>query len=493
MENKEIAMIGLGPMGSNLSLNIESKGFPVYVYDVNKSNTDSFIKRIGEKEKIYPVYSLEDLLSSLKHPKIIMLLIKAGKPIDEVIEKLIPLLREGDLIIDGGNSYFKDTIRRQEKILKKGILYLGTGISGGEEGALKGPAIMPGGHMEAYKLVEDIFTKIAARAEDGVPCVSYIGPGGSGHFVKMVHNGIEYGDMQLIGECVWSLKNALGLTAEKISDIMLSWNKPDDVLSSYLVEITGKVLGEKDKESDQFLVDRTADITRMKGTGTWTVQSALELLVPIPTITSAIFSREMSQDKDLRLSISEKLKFKKVQYTGSRDELIDAAHDALYIAKISSYAQGFALMKAASDKYNFNLNMGKIAQGWRAGCIIRAQFLNEITREYENNPDLENLIAAPTFKDFINKNLHKLAAFINVGHSVGVPTLAMDCAYDYIVQMASPVMISAQVAAQQRDYFGAHGYFKLEKNSPRVSKKDDGSYKEYHSEWMLDGHPEQDV
>ena len=493
MKKQNIGLIGLAVMGQNLALNMESKGYPVVVFNRTGSKTENFVNTGAKGKNITATYTLKDLVESLEKPRIIMLMVKAGRPVDDNIQQLVPLLEKGDLIIDGGNSFFKDTIRRSEELEGKGILYIGTGVSGGEEGALKGPAIMPGGQKEAYNLVRNLFSDIAGKAEDGIPCVSYIGPGGAGHFVKMVHNGIEYGDMQLIGECVWTFKNALALNAREISDIMLSWNSGNDILRSYLIEITGKGMGEKDKESDMFLVDRTADITRMKGTGTWAVQSSLELLVPIPTITSAIFSREMSQDKDLRLTISEKLKFRKSQYTGSRDEMIDVAHDALYIAKISSYAQGFALMKAASDKYNFNLDMGKIAQGWRAGCIIRAQFLNEITREYENNPDLENLMAAPTFKDFINKNLHKLATFINVGHSVGVPTLAMDCAYDYIVQMAAPVMISAQVAAQQRDYFGAHGYFKLERNSYEVLKKDDGSYKEYHTEWMLDGHPEKDV
>ena len=296
--------------------------------------------------------------------------------------------------------------------------------------------------------------------------------------------------MKLIGECVWALKNALGLSAKEISDIMFSWNKSDDVLCSYLIEITGKAMREKDKEFDQFLVDRTADITRMKGTGTWTVQSALELLVPIPTITSAVFSREMSEDKGLRLAMSKELIFNKSKYKNGRDELINMAHDALYIAKISSYAQGFALLKAASKKYDFRLNMGKIAEGWRAGCIIRAQFLNEITKGFESNPDLLNLLAVPKFNNYINLNLDKLASFINIAHSVGVPSMAMDSAYDYIMQMASPVMISAQVAAQQRDYFGAHGYFKLEENSPQILLKVDGSYQEYHTEWMEEGHPE---
>lgn len=479
-------------MGKNLALNIESKGYPVVVFNRTGSRTQDFVNTGAKGKNITAAYSYKDLVSSLEKPRIIILMIKAGVPVDDTIRQLVPLLEKGDLIIDGGNSFFKDTIRRSGELEEMGILYIGAGISGGEEGALKGPAIMPGGQEEAYDLAKDLFYDIAAKAEDGIPCVSYIGPGGAGHFVKMVHNGIEYGDMQLIGECVWTFKNALNLDAKEISDIMVSWNSSDDILRSYLIEITGKGLREREKESGMFLVDRIADITGMKGTGTLTVQSSLELLVPIPTIASAIFSREMSTYKDLRLDMSEKFKFEKGRYEGNREELIGIVHDALYIAKISSYAQGFALMKAASDKYNFNLDPGKIARGWRAGCIIRAQFLNEVRQVYEKNPDLANLTIASTFRDFIKKNLHKLSSFINISHTVGVPVMAMGCAYDYILQMASPVMVSAQVVAQQRDYFGAHGYFKLEEKGPGVLRKGNGCYKEYHTEWMLNGHPEKE-
>jgi len=299
--------------------------------------------------------------------------------------------------------------------------------------------------------------------------------------------------MQLIGETVWALKAALGYDAEAIADIMDSWNRSDDILSSYLIEITGNGMREKDKSSDKYLVDATADITRMKGTGTWTVASALELLVPIPAIASAVFSREMSQDKDLRLSVSDKLTVSLSDYKGDPEEFIQAAHNALYIAKISSYAQGFALMEAASEKYGWVLDMGTIAAGWRAGCIIRAGFLSRITEEYGKNKAIPNLMAAPAFKEFINKNLSSLKTFINVAHEAGVPTLAMDSSYDYILQMASPVMVSAQVAAQQRDYFGAHGYFKLRKDSPEIETKADGSCQEYHTEWMEEERPEKKV
>ena len=490
MTKQNIGLIGLAVMGQNLVLNMESKGYSVAVYNRTKERTEEFMSGKAKGKNISATYSFKELVDSLEKPRKIMLMVKAGDPVDDNIESLIPLLEAGDLIIDGGNSFYKDTIRRESQLSKKGLLYIGTGVSGGEEGALLGPAIMPGGKTEAYSLIKDIFEKISAIAEDGVPCVSHIGKNGAGHFVKMIHNGIEYGDMQLIGECVWTLKAALGYDAKKIADIMASWNKQDDILSSYLIEITGEGMREPDKTSTSYLVERTADITRMKGTGTWTVASALEFLVPIPTIASAVFSRAMSQDKDLRIAVSDKLKPSPPGYSGDPQEFVDIAHDALYIAKISSYAQGFALMAAASDKYKWDLDMGRIAQGWRAGCIIRAGFLSRITEEYEKNKDLPNLMAASIFSQFINENLSSLRKFIEASHRTDVPTRAMDCAYDYILQMTSPVMVSAQVAAQQRDYFGAHGYFKLEEDSPQIGLKDDGTYQEYHTEWMEEDRPE---
>ncbi len=490
MPNKDIGLIGLAVMGQNLVLNMESKGYLAAVYNRTGKRTEEFISGKGKDKNIKAAYNLKDLIDSLKTPRKIMLMVKAGSPVDDNIEALIPLLEPGDLIIDGGNSHYTDTMRREKYLAEKDILYIGTGVSGGEEGALFGPAMMPGGTKEAYLLVKDIFEKISAKSEDGKPCVSHIGKDGAGHFVKMVHNGIEYGDMQLIGETVWALKAALGYDAAAIADIMTKWNKPDDILSSYLIEITGQGMKEMEKSSDKYLVDITADITRMKGTGTWTVASALELLVPIPTIASAVFSREMSQDKDIRLAVSDKLKVGSQSYNRDPESFVKAAHDGLYIAKISSYAQGFALMEAAAKKYGWDLDMGTIAAGWRAGCIIRAGFLSTITKEYEKNRDLPNLMSAPAFSEFINENLSSLKTFIEIAHKVGVPTLAMDSAYDYILQMASPVMVSAQVAAQQRDFFGAHGYFKLEADSPKIETKKDGSYQEYHTEWMEEARPE---
>ncbi|MBU4228193.1 NADP-dependent phosphogluconate dehydrogenase [bacterium] len=494
MKKQNIGLIGLGVMGQNLILNMEDKGYSVAVYNRTSAKTEDFARGAARDKNIFPTYSLEEFVNSLESPRKIILLVKQGKPIDDFILKLIPLLDKGDLIIDAGNSYFKDTIKRNKELNDLGLLFIGTGISGGEEGALKGPAIMPGGQKEAYSLVEDIFKKIAAKAYDGVPCVSYIGPDGAGHFVKMVHNGIEYGDMQLIGECVWVFKNALNMSSVEIAHIIAEWNNEEDTLRSYLIEITGESMKEKDKKSGEYLVDRTADITRMKGTGTWTVQSALELLVPIPTITAAVFSREMSQDKDLRLKVSKKLSIFKEKYVGEKEEFIKIAHDALYLAKISSYAQGMALLQAASKEYKWDLNLGEVVKGWRSGCIIRAQFLDEVTKAYEENPEIPNLLTAPRFAAVVKQGLNKLANFIEIAHWVKVPAPAMDNAFDYILQLASPVMVSAQVSALQRDYFGAHGYFKLKGlDDPEVMTTSEGKIREFHTEWMLPGRPEEEV
>ncbi len=496
MEKADIGIIGMEVMGKNLSLNFEDKGYTVAVYNRTGSKTKDFVEGPAKGKKIIPTYDLKDFVSVLKKPRKIMMMVKVGKPIDNFIEKLTPLLEKGDLIIDGGNSYFKDTMRRNEELTQKGILFIGTGVSGGEEGALKGPSLMPGGQPEAYRMIENMFRDIAAKAYDGQPCVAYIGPSGAGHFVKMTHNGIEYGDMQLIGEVCWFFKNAFGMSSGEIADIMKEWNGDNDILRSYLIEITADSMKEKHKENEgEYLVDIVGDITRMKGTGTWTVQSALELLVPVPTIAAAVFSREISQDKDLRLKMAKLLPLKiREEINEKREELIDIAHDALYISKIASYAQGLALLKAASDYYNFNLNLGEIAKIWRAGCIIRAQFLDEITKAYRENPELPNLLADPKFSEFVKKNLWKLAKFIEVSHKVGVPSLAMANSYDYILQLTSPVMFSAQVTALQRDYFGAHGYFKIYgPDNPEIRKTEDGKIREFHTEWLVSGRPEKEV
>ncbi len=492
MKKADIGVIGMEVMGKSLALNMESKGYTVAVYNRTGQKTKDFADGPAKGKNIIPTYEIKDFVNALESPKKIMMMVKEGAPVDGFIEMLLPFLKKGDLIIDGGNSFFKDTIRRNKNLSEKGIFFIGTGVSGGEEGALKGPAIMPGGQKEAYQLVEKIFRDISAKAYDGEPCVDYIGPDGAGHFVKTIHNGIEYGDMQLIGEVVWFFKNT-GMKADRIADIMARWNGKDDILRSDLIEITADSMKQKHAGSDEFLVDRVADITRMKGTGTWTVQSALELLVPIPTIAAAVFSREMSQDKDLRLAMSKNFSFSSGKFGGNPEEMIDVAHDALYIAKISSYAQGIALLTAASSVYNFNLNIGRIAKIWRAGCIIRAQFLDEITRAYEANPNLPNLLASPKFAGFVSANIGKLARFIEVAHQCGVPALAMSSAFDYILQITSAVMPSAQVSALQRDYFGAHGYFKINSGSPELMVNSEGKVREFHTEWLVPGRPEKEI
>ncbi len=494
MNKADIGVIGMEVMGKNLALNMESRGYTVAVFNRTESKTKGFAEGPAKGKNFIPCYELQNFVTSLKSPRKIMLMVKEGAPVDGFIEKLLPILDKGDLIIDGGNSFFKDTIRRNAQLTEKGILFIGTGVSGGEEGALKGPAIMPGGQKEAYQLVEKILSDISAKAGDGEPCVAYMGPNGAGHFVKTTHNGIEYGDMQLIGECAWVLKNA-GFTAEEIADIMEKWNGGGDILRSYLIEITADSLKEKNKAGQGYMVDIVADITRMKGTGTWTVQSALELLVPIPTIASAVFSREMSQDKDLRLQMAKILKTPAEKAQGEdKQQLIGLAHDALYIAKISSYAQGLALLQAASKEYKFDLKLGEIAKIWRGGCIIRAQFLDEIAKAYEENPNLPNLLASPKFSGFVNENLWKLAKFIDIAHKSGVPALGMSSSYDYILQIASSVMFSAQVSAFQRDYFGAHGYFKIGgEGQPEIIRNSEGKMREFHIEWMENGRPEKEI
>jgi len=494
MNKADIGLIGVEVMGRNLVLNMESRGYTVSVFNRTGEKTKAFAEGPAKGKKIIPTYDLKEFVATLSSPRKVFLMVKEGQPVDNFITMLVPLLAKGDMIIDGGNSFFKDTIRRNAELTEKGILFIGTGVSGGEEGALKGPAIMPGGQLEAYKLVEKLLQDISGKAGDGAPCVDYMGPNGAGHFVKTTHNGIEYGDMQLIGECAWFLRRALNMSSEDIGSVMEEWNGGSDILRSYLIEITADSLKEPHKSTKEGLVDRVADITRMKGTGTWTVQSALELLVPIPTIAAAVFSREMSQDKDLRLKMAKILKAPAAKCEGDRKEMISLAHDALYIAKISSYAQGMALLQAASAFYKFDLNLGRIAKIWRAGCIIRAQFLDEITRAYEADPNLPNLLAAPKFAQFVGANLPKLARFIELAHKAGVPVLAMAGAYDYIVQLASPALFSAQVAALQRDYFGAHGYFKIGgPNDPAIVRNGEGKMREFHTDWMVPGRPEKEI
>jgi 6-phosphogluconate dehydrogenase len=454
----QFGLIGLAVMGENLVLNIERNGFTVAVYNRTATVTQDFAARhVGKK--ITPCYSLADLVGSLESPRKVMLMVKAGDPVDEVIAQLKPLLEPGDLIIDGGNSFFKDTERRAAVLEAAGLRYIGTGVSGGEEGALWGPAIMPGGQQEAYALVAPIFKAIAAKAE-GEPCVTYIGPRGAGHYVKMVHNGIEYGDMQLIAEAYDVLHRALNLSAPELHDIFAEWNSSE--LQSYLIEITRDIFAKIDPETGLPLVDLILDEAQQKGTGKWASQNALDLGAPIPTINAAVESRIISAYKTERVAASTLLTVPQAAFTGDRQALIQDVRRALYAAKICSYAQGMALLKAASEEFQYNLQYGRIAAIWRGGCIIRARFLNDITAAYENSPSLTNLLLDPYFKEAILARQAALRRVVQVAIDLGIPCLAFSSALAYFDAYRS-ARLPANLTQAQRDYFGAHTYRRVDR------------------------------
>jgi 6-phosphogluconate dehydrogenase len=467
MDKYDIGLIGLAVMGENLVLNMERNGFSVAVYNRTAERTQTFAAGRAQGKKIKPCYSLQELADSLTKPRKVMLMVKAGDPVDEVIGQLKPVLEPGDLIIDGGNSFFKDTERRAAALAQDKINYIGTGVSGGEEGALWGPAIMPGGQPEAYKLVEPIFTAIAAKAE-GEPCVTYIGPRGAGHYVKMVHNGIEYGDMQLIAEAYDILHRALKLSAQELHDIFAEWNEGE--LKSYLIEITRDIFAKIDEETGQPLVELILDEAQQKGTGKWTSQNALDLGAPLHTINAAVESRIISAYKAERVAASKVLYGPVAQYTGERAQLIRDVRNALYASKICSYAQGLALLSAASKEYDYNLNLGAIAKIWRGGCIIRAQFLNDITAAYQRNPQLTNLLLDPYFKEAILTRQASLRRVVQTAVGLGIPCLAMSASLAYFDAYRSE-RLPANLTQAQRDYFGAHTYRRIDKEGV------------FHTEW----------
>ena len=397
MTKSDIALIGLAVMGQNLALNIARNGYHITVYNRTPEKTKEFTETSAKgKSNIKVAYSLEELVSTLKKPRKIMLMVKAGAPVDAVISKLVPLLEKGDIIIDGGNSYFKDTIRRANELEKKGINFMGVGVSGGEEGALKGPSIMPGGSKEAWHKLSSIFTDISAKTSDKTPCCDYVGPDGAGHFVKMTHNGIEYSDMQLISEAYFLMKELLGMSSLEMKEVFAAWNNGD--LNSYLIEITADILGKVDEETRKPLVDVILDKAGQKGTVKWTSKEALDLGIPAPTIAEAVFARYMSAVKNERVKASKVLRGPRPLYKDNKSQFLEDIKKALYASKICSYAQGFDLMAQASKTYHWDLSLGNIALLWRAGCIIRAQFLDKIKQAYEENPELQNLLMAPYFK-----------------------------------------------------------------------------------------------
>ncbi|MBU3099560.1 MULTISPECIES: NADP-dependent phosphogluconate dehydrogenase [Clostridium] len=458
MKKQQFGVLGIAVMGKNLALNVESRGISVCVYSRNRNTIDEFLIEAKGKN-IKGAYSIEEFVNSLETPRKILIMIKAGLPVDETIDKLIPYISKGDILIDGGNSYFMDTIRRSKKLEELGFKFIGTGVSGGEEGALKGPAIMPGGEIDAYKIVEPILTAISAKV-DGEACCTYIGANGAGHYVKMVHNGIEYGDMQLICEAYALLKGVAGLTNDEIHDVFEQWNKGE--LNSYLIEITSEIFVQKDNETGEYMVDIILDKAGQKGTGKWTSQSALDLAVPIPSITEAVFARCMSSLKDERIYASSLLKGPDVKFKGDKKDFIEAVRRALYTSKICSYAQGFALMRAASKEYNWNLKYGKIAKIFRGGCIIRAQFLNKINEAYENDENLNNLMLDSYFKNIINSYQKDLRYVISTAVNLGVPVPSFSSALTYYDSYRS-ANLPANLLQAQRDYFGAHTFERVDK------------------------------
>lgn len=455
----DIAVIGLAVMGQNLILNMNDHGFTVVAFNRTLSKVDDFLAKEAKDTKVIGAHSIEEVVSLLKRPRRVMLMVKAGAPVDEFIDKLLPHLEPGDIIIDGGNSFFKDTIRRTKYVESKGLLYIGTGVSGGEEGARHGPSIMPGGSVKAWAHIKDIFQKIAAKAEDGSPCCEWMGENGAGHYVKMVHNGIEYGDMQLIAEAYQLMKVGLNMSAAQMSKIFAEWDNAE--LDSYLIEITAMILAYTDTDGSP-LIDKILDTAGQKGTGKWTVIESAELGQPVTIIAEAMFGRSLSALKDERVNASKKLSGPNSKINRDKKEFIEDIRHALYVSKITSYAQGFMLMRAAMEEYSWKLDFGKIASIWRAGCVIRSVFLGKIKAAYDTNPNLQNLLLDDFFKDAINENQESWRKVVAAAALSGVPTPCMAAAlafYDGYRSGDSP----ANLLQAQRDVFGAHTYERLDK------------------------------
>ena len=460
MGKQAIGVIGLAVMGRNLALNIESRGHAVSVYNRSRAKTDELMAEFGQR-KLVPAYTLEAFVESLEKPRRILLMVKAGEATDATIAELKPLLSEGDIVIDGGNTHFTDTIRRHQELAKSKLHFIGTGVSGGEEGALKGPSIMPGGPRDAYELVAPILTEIAAKAPDGEPCVAYMGPDGAGHFVKMVHNGIEYGDMQLIAESYAVLKQVLGLSNTELGAVYTEWNQGE--LDSYLIEITSKIFAKKDADSGQDLVDVILDRAAQKGTGKWTSQNALDLGVPLPLITESVFARVLSSLKTERVAASKTLTGPQTApFTGKREDFIESVRRALYFSKVISYAQGFAQLRAASEEYGWHLEFGAIAKIFRAGCIIRARFLQKITDAYTHDKALANLLLDPYFSDIATRYQSALREVVTAAIAAGVPVPTFASAIAYFDGYRS-ARLPANLIQAQRDFFGAHTFERIDR------------------------------
>jgi 6-phosphogluconate dehydrogenase len=468
MAKQQIGVIGLAVMGKNLALNIESRGFTVSVFNRSPEKTNDLLKE-AEGKNLTGTFSIEEFVASLESPRKILIMVQAGYATDATIEQLLPHLDEGDIIIDGGNAYFPDTQRRSKELEDKGIRFIGTGVSGGEEGALKGPAIMPGGQESAYKLVEPILTAISAKVGDD-PCCTYIGPDGAGHYVKMVHNGIEYGDMQLIGEAYHLLKSVLNVSVEELHAIFTEWNQGE--LDSYLIEITADIFSKYDPETGKPMVDVILDAAGQKGTGKWTSQSALDLGVPLSMITESVFSRFLSAMKDERVAASKILNGPAVEaFSGDKKAFIENVRKALFASKIVSYAQGFAQMRAASDEYGWDLKYGNIAMIFRGGCIIRSQFLQNIKEAYDKDAALKNLLLDPYFQNIVESYQGAWREVVAAAVTQGVPVPGFSSALSYYDSYRTE-RLPANLLQAQRDYFGAHTFKRVDK---------EGSF---HHNWM---------
>ncbi|MEM7796098.1 MAG: NADP-dependent phosphogluconate dehydrogenase [Cyanobacteria bacterium P01_C01_bin.118] len=469
---QSFGVIGLAVMGENLALNVERNGFPISVYNRSREKTDAFMANRAVGKNVVAAYSLEEFVASLERPRQILLMVKAGKPVDAVIEQLMPLLDPDDMIIDGGNSLYEDTERRVKTLEAAGFRFIGMGVSGGEEGALNGPSLMPGGTRAAYESIESIVRKIAAQVDDG-PCVTYIGSGGAGHYVKMVHNGIEYGDMQLIAEAYDLMKNVLGLGHQQLHEIFAQWNTTEE-LDSFLIEITADIFTKT--EGDTALVEKILDAAGQKGTGRWTVMNALEMGVSIPTITAAVNARIMSSLKDERVAASTEISGPDGKITENTTLWVNKIRDALYCSKICSYAQGMALLRKASETYNYDLDLGECARIWKGGCIIRARFLNKIKHAFSENPALPNLLLAPEFKQTILDRQSAWRDVVAMAAQYGVPVPAFSASLDYFDSYRR-AQLPQNLTQAQRDYFGAHTYKRVDKEGV------------FHTEWAKETAP----
>ncbi len=456
----KIGLVGLAVMGENLALNIERHGFPIAVYNRDPEKVDHLLENRAKGLQFFGAHTAADFVRLIERPRKIVLLVKAGQPVDWTIEQLRPHLEAGDIVIDGGNSWYEDTERRQKELAASAIRFIGSGVSGGEEGALWGPSLMPGGERDAYEEIRPIWEAIAAKVDDG-PCVTYIGPGGSGHFVKMIHNGIEYGDMQLIAEAYDILHRGLGYSADRLAEIFAKWN--EGVLSSFLIEITAKIFRAKDSESGQPLVDLIVDKAGQKGTGLWTSKVALDLGVAIPTIDAAIMARLLSARKTERVEASRVLPGPNAQVSRSdEDDIVRAVHDALYAAKICSYTQGMALLRTASETFHWDLHLGEIARIWKGGCIIRAQFLDGIREAYAKRPTLPSLLLDERFREAMANSQPGFRRAIAFAQSLGIPCLAFSSSLAYYDSYRSE-RLPQNLTQAQRDFFGAHTYERIDK------------------------------